>query len=82
MHTRAERRKNTWKKARRQVELERNAEGKYGKFHKPFLKSLHAYSKTHVPYADPEQKTNVAYDIADQRKIDNINDQLDEQKNF
>lgn len=82
MRTRAERRKNTWKKAKRQVLIEKHAEGVCGPDHKPFLKFVHAYSKSHVPYADPEAKTKNSYDVVDQKKIDSMNDQLDEQKNF
>jgi len=82
LRTRAERRKNSWKKAKRQVEIERNAEGSLGQNHKPFLKSLHAYSKNKVPYSDPEKKTSYEWDINDQRKIDEMDSQLDEQENF
>lgn len=80
MRTRAERRKNNWKKAKRQIEIEKNAEGTLGNGHQPLLKFVHAYSKNKVPYARPWMKTKVEPDIADQRKIDEINDQLDENK--
>ena len=78
MRTRAERRKNTWKKATRQVEIEKNAEGKWGKDHKPFLKFVHAYSKNRVPYADPEEKFNFEPSKSDQRKLDSLASQEEE----
>lgn len=78
MRTRAERRKNTWKKATRQVEIEKNAEGRYGKDHKPFLKFVHAYSKNRVPYADPERKTSFEPSLNDKRKLEDMAQQKEE----
>lgn len=79
LRTRAERRKNNWKKAKRQIEIEKNAEGVFaGKHYKPLLKHLHAYSKNKVPYACPWMKTKVEPDITDQRKIDDMVQQEEE----
>lgn len=78
MRTRAERRKNTWKKAKRQVEIEKNVEGVFATKHTPLLKYLHAYSKNKVPYARPWMKTRVEPDIADQRKLDELAQQEEE----
>ena len=78
MRDRGERRKNTWKKAVRQVEIEKNAEGRYGKDHKPFLKFIHAYSKNRVPYSDPEKKTSFEPSMTDQRKLDSLAAQEEE----
>lgn len=75
MRTRAERRKNTWKKANRQVEIEKNAEGIFSSEHKPLLKHIHAYSKNKVPFAVPWMKTRVEPDIVDKRKLEDMTQQ-------
>lgn len=76
MRTRAERRKNTWKKAKRQVAIEHNVDGTWGK--PPLLKHLHAYAKENVPYANPWEKTSFEPSKSDQRKLDSLTAQEEE----
>lgn len=90
MRTRAERRKFTWHKARRRRELEMDTmmEG-----HEPQFDNLHQYSKAKLYSVGRRRKTNNKGDhryapknyspsknwsAADQRKIDELNGQLDE----
>lgn len=80
LRTRAERRKNNWKKAKRQVRIEHDTDGTWGE--PSLLKHIHAYVKENVPYANPYDKYNNTPSIADKRKIDSQDLQLDEEKNF
>ena len=76
MRTRAERRKNNWKKAVRQVRIEHDKDGTWGK--EPLLKHVHAYVKENVPYADPWNKTSFEPSKSDQRKLDSLAAQEEE----
>jgi len=85
LRTRAERRKNNWKKAKRQVQIEKNVDGSavsYPYKWSPLLKHLHAYVKENVPYSGPWNKYDYDPSISDKRKLDSAQDQLDEEKNF
>ena len=94
MRTRAERRKFTWHKAlrRRKLEIDTNLNG-----HKPQFDNLYEYSKSKLYSVGRNRKTNNKgahryapknyspsknWSIADQRQLDNMKDQLDEEKNF
>lgn len=79
LRTRAERRKNDWKKAKRQVQIEKNVDGSvvsYPYKWSPLLKHLHAYVKENVPYSGPWNKYGYDPSISDKRKLDAAKDQL------
>ena len=85
MRTRAERRKNNWKKAKRQVQIEKDVDGgaySHPYTWKPLLKHLHAYVKENVPYSGPWNKYDFDPSLSDKRKLESARQQLDEEKNF
>jgi len=79
LRTRAERRKNDWKKAKRQVQIEKDVDGTLTNYPfkwTPLLKHLHAYVKENVPYSGPWNKYSFDPSISDRRKLDEMQDQL------
>jgi len=81
LRTRAERRKNDWKKAKRQVQIEKDVDGTLTNYPfkwTPLLKHLHAYVKENVPYSGPWNKYSFEPSKSDQRKLDSLAAQEEE----